>query len=125
MDDFSINKLYRFGALTASQRVQPVDKISPVAMNLFKETEIESHLDIFEAIDNYIIFGLKQSPTRKNFDKLIAEAFIKYRYAIALKISITTESNFKDFCYKRYNNQEHSVKIRGILITFKGIDLNT
>ena len=124
MDDFSINKLYRFGALTASQRVQPVDKISPVAMNLFKETEIESHLDIFEAIDNFIIFGLKQSPTRKNFDKLISEAFVKYRYAIALKISITTESNFKDFCYKRYNNQEHSVKIQGILFTFKGFDLN-
>lgn len=124
MNDFSINKLYRFGVLTASQRVQPVDKILPVVTNLLKDTEFESHLDIFEAIDNYIIFGLKQSPTRKNFDKLIADAFIKYRYAIAIKISITTESNFKEFCYKRYNNQEHRVKIRGVLITLKGIDLN-
>lgn len=124
MDAFDLNKLHRFGALTASQRVQPVDKIAPVVLNLLKETEFKSALNIFEAIDNYIIFGLKQSPTRKNFDKLIAEAFIKYRHAIALKISIISESKFKDFCYKRYNNQEHSIKIQGVLITLKGIDLN-
>ena len=92
MDDFSINKLYRFGALTASQRVQPVDKISPVVMNLFKETEIESHLDIFEAIDNFIIFGLKQSPTRKNFDKLIKKSNYRFEAKLHQNEKYQTES---------------------------------
>ena len=54
MAEISYLKLYTFGRLTITDRVQPVDKISPTIMNLLKEPEYEVSINVIDAIDNFM-----------------------------------------------------------------------
>lgn len=122
MSDFNYLKLYSFGQLTLSTRVQPVDKISPTVLNLIKEPEYEVSINVIDAIDHFIAEGLKNSPTMRHFDELIVLAYQQYRYPIASKLDIRSELQFKEFCQKRYHNEKNKVRIAGIVIELRGID---
>lgn len=123
MSDFNYLKLYSFGQLTLSTRVQPVDKISPTILNLIKDTEYEVSINVIDAIDHFIAEGLKKSPTLIHLNELIAQAYQQYRYSVASKLDIRSESQFKEFCQKRYRNENNRVRIAGIVIELIGIDI--
>ncbi len=122
MSDFSYLKLYSFGKLTLSQRVQPVDRVTPVYLNLFKTPEYNFSISLIDAIDNFICAGLKQTPTFKHLEELTGQAYQRYSSAIALNLNIHSESQFKEYCQKRYHNEGQKVRIAGICIELKGID---
>lgn len=123
MSDFNYLKLYSFARLTLSERIQPVEKISPTTLNLLKEPEYAISVNLIDAIDNFICNGLLNTPTFIHLNELIAQAYQMYSSAIALKLNIYSELQFKDFCQKRYRNEGQIVKIAGILIELRGIDL--
>ena len=122
MSGFNYLKLYSFGQLTLSTRVQPVDKISPTVLNLIKEPEYEVSINVVDAIDHFIAEGLKNSPTLVHLNELIVQAYQQYRYPIASKLDIRSELQFKEFCQKRYHNEKNKVRIAGIVIELRGID---
>ena len=122
MSDFNYLKLYSFGQLTLSTRVQPVDKISPTVLNLIKEPEYEVSINVVDAIDHFIAEGLKNSPTLVHLNELIVQAYQQYRYPIASKLDIRSELQFKEFCQKRYHNEKNKVRIAGIVIELRGIN---
>lgn len=122
MSDFNYLKLYSFGQLTLSTRVQPVDKISPTVLNLIKEPEYEVSINVVDAIDHFIAEGLKNSSTLVHLNELIVQAYQQYRYPIASKLDIRSELQFKEFCQKRYHNEKNKVRIAGIVIELRGID---
>lgn len=122
MSDFNYLKLYSFGQLTLSTRVQPVDKISPTVLNLIKDPEYEVSINVIDAIDHFIAEGLKNSPTLVHLNELIVQAYQQYRYPIASKLDIRSEFQFKEFCQKRYHNEKNKVRIAGIVIELRGVD---
>lgn len=122
MSDFNYLKLYSFGQLTLSTRVQPVDKISPTVLNLIKDPEYEVSINVIDAIDHFIAEGLKNPPTLVHLNELIVQAYQQYRYPIASKLDIRSEFQFKEFCQKRYHNEKNKVRIAGIVIELRGID---
>ena len=123
MSDFNYLKLYSFGRLTLSERIQPVEKISPTTLNLLKEPEYTISINLIDAIDYFIRNGLLITPTLAHLNELIAQAYQRYSYAIALKLNIHSELQFKDFCQKRYRNEGQTVKIAGVVIKLRGIDI--
>ncbi len=122
MSDFNYLKLYSFGQLTLSTRIQPVDKISPTVLNLIKDPEYEVSINVIDAIDHFIAEGLKNSPTLTHLNELIVQAYQQYRYPIAFKLDIRSESQFKEFCQKRYRNENNKVRIAGVVIELRGVD---
>lgn len=124
MADYNYLKIYSFGRLTMSERIQPVDKTSPTILNLLKTPEYVASVNLIDAIDHFICDGLEKNPTLAHLDKLIALAYQRYSYAIALKLNLHSENQFKEFCQKRYYNEEQKVKIAGIIFKLKRIGIN-
>lgn len=123
MSEISYLKLYTFGRLTITDRIQPVDKVSPTIMNLLKEPEYEVSINVIDAIDHFICAGLTKTPTLSNYVELVVQAYNKYSFAISLKLNITTLDQFKVFCHKRYHNEGQRVRIAGIVIELSGVNL--
>lgn len=125
MSDFNYLKLYSFGRLAISDRVQPVDKINPTILKLLKEPEYTVSVNLIDAIDRFICEGLKRTPTLAYLNELIAQAYQKYSFVIALKLDIHSDSQFKLFCQKRYHNEGQTIRIAGVVIKLIGIDILT
>lgn len=123
MSDFSYLKLYSFGKRPLSQRVQPVNRATSLNLNLFKTPEYASSINFIDAIDNFICAGLKQTPTFKHLEELISQAYQRYSSAIALKLNIHSETHFREYCQKRYRNEEQKVRIAGIVIKLNGVNI--
>lgn len=123
MSDFNYLKLYSFGRLTISERIQPVEKVNPTVLKLLKDPEYSLSINLIDAIDHFICEGLKKNPTLDHLNELIVQAYQKYSSAIASKLNIHSESQFEKFCHKRYHNERQTVRIAGIIIELKGIDL--
>lgn len=123
MNDFNYLKIYSLGRLTISERIQPVDKESPIILHLLKEPEYIVSINLINAIDNFIYAGLTETPTKAYLNELIIQAYKKYSFVIAMKLNIHSISEFKDFCIKRYCNENQMVKITGIIIKLRGVDI--
>lgn len=123
MSDYDLLKICRLRSSNISERIQPIDKIAPIVLNLQKEREYEVSINLIDAIDHYILHKLSMLPTFAQLDKLIEETYNMYMPQIQLKLNIQNESQFKEFCYKRYNNEEQTVKIVGVIIRLGGINI--
>lgn len=123
MSDYDLLKICRLRSSKISERIQPIDKIAPIVLNLQKEREYEVSINLIDAIDHYILHKLSMLPTFAQLDKLIEETYNMYMPQIQLKLNIQNESQFKEFCYKRYNNEEQTVKIVGVIIRLGGINI--
>lgn len=123
MSKISNLKLVRFGSLTMSQRVQPVNKTDPIFLNLYKEPEFKVSANLIDAIDHFIFNGLQSERTHEQLRKMIATAYDRYMAAIRSKLGITSGTAFEEYCLKRYQNGKHRVKICGVIVELEGVDL--